>query len=415
MKQFASMIAVAIAALILISCASGRYPYPDSDLGKESWRQQMQTNSDAWATKADDWFLAGRPSSASMVNDDEDNPQVISKSRIRVGNFNSIKINGDFKVQIMGDAAEDRLTIEGPNEAVRTIKVSVQGNVLCLEQVSDEPVDMSHVIIHISMRQLCNLIYNGNGCVEGIRIYSPALNVQSSGMGCIFLAGPMNINSVVSRGAGSVNLFTLASGHAVVESYSSGAVNIDAKEGINLRSIKHEGTGDINIIGATSKNLSINAKGKGIVSVKGRVVVKDIHASEEVCVFVDCIVGGGPCVYVYNDARVGIDGYAYSLHGYTSRSSRLMARYLKVKEATIESIGSSHVNVTASNQIFATARDYATIYFYGNPDILNQVETGDGSVIIIQDNSYLPAKIYKRKYAKDQLNPGIDMSAAENA
>lgn len=413
MKQLASLIAFTIAALILISCAStsGRYPYPSSDLGNEDWRYQMQTDSNEWAMNADDWFRAGKPTRASMMNDDETNPEVISKSKIRVGNFNSLKINGDFKVQIVGDAPEDCLMIEGPNDAVRVIKVSVKNNVLFIDEVTDEPVDMRHVIVHISMRQLCNLIYNGNGCVEGIQIYSPELNIQSSGMGSIFLAGPMNIRSVVSRGAGSVNLFTIASCDTVIEALSSGTVNIDAKKGIDVRSIKHFGTGNINIIGATSKHLSINAKGKGVVSVKGHVIVHDIHASDEVCVFVDCNIGGGPCIYVYDYARVGIDGSAYTLYGYTNRSSRLMARYLPVNDAFVEAAGSSHMNVKARSRIFATARDYATIYFYGNPDILNADESNSGTVIVIQDKSYLPARYYKHKYARDKLNPGINMSA----
>lgn len=413
MKQLASMIAVAIAALILISCASGRYPYPTSDLGEEAWRQQMQTNSDAWAMQADEWFRAGMPSNATLDNDSETNPQIISNAKIRVGSFNSLKINGDFKVQIVSDAPEDCLTIEGPNEAIRAIKISRDGNVLCIDEITDQPIDMSHVVVHISMRQLCDLIYNGNGCVEGVRVFSPGLTVQSSGMGSIFLAGPLNIKKVISRGSGSVNLFTISSCFTDIESLAAGNVNIDAKEGIDVRTIKHLGSGDVNIIGATSKQLCITAKGKGVVSVKGRVMVKDIHASDEVCVFVDCIVGGAPCIYVYDDARVGVDGSAYTLYGYTTRSARLMARYLPVKNAFVEAYNSSHINVKVRNEIFATARDYATIYFYGNPDILNANESQSGSIVIIQNKSFMSEKSYKRKYAKDSMNPGIDMSAGE--
>jgi hypothetical protein len=369
MKRMIALVSLCITALILMSCAAGRYPYPSSDLAKETWLSQVQTNSLGWVSKADSWFRDGGRALKGHLK------------HVNVADFHTVNLIGDFQTQMFDEEDHGGVWIEGPSEAVHALSISVRDSILCIEQSPEAPANMGRVIVHIGVRNLRGLSFNGNGRVEGIRLASEGLRVQSAGCGNIYLAGEINVRSVISRGAGSVNIFTLHSDRADIESHGSGDVNIDAKDGIALRSIKHTGTGDINIIGATSNGLSVDADGKGKIGISGPVIIKYINANGETCVFIAHSAGGDPNIAVNHDARVGIAGQAGTLRACTSRSSRLMARNLIACTIYVEASGTSHMNVFATEKAFATASDYATIYYFGDPSVLVAFERNNGSVV----------------------------------
>lgn len=383
MNRITALLTIFFTVILLASCAAGRYPYPTSELSKENWIRQIDTDSNAWAAKADSWFVSGNLSSVDIQNENAPYADAISDTAVRVPNFRSIKIDGDFQVRLVGAEENNSVYIQGPNDAVRAVSVVVRDKVLCLEQAGKAPANMGRVIVNIGVRNLRVLEHHGRGSVEGIRLFTDNLNIQSYGSGNIFLAGHINVKCIVSKGSGSVNVFTIDAYDTEIETYGSGNVNVDAKHEVMLKSIRHRGVGDINIIGAASNGLTVDADGKGKIGIKGCVNVKDIRASGQTCVFISTSASDAPCIYVYDDARVGINGTAGTLYGYTTRTSRLMARNLAATNAYVEASGESHMNVTATNKIFATAHDYATIYFYGNPKILTKFEKNNGTVIVM--------------------------------
>lgn len=405
MKQILALVGILLSALILVSCANGRYPYPKSDLGEETWRAQVETNSSDWAMKADDWFLAGGPSRAKIANDRAGYHSAVSRNSVRVTNFIGIRAIGNFQVQITGDPDRNTLTIEGPNEAVRAINVKMNNNVLCLEQAKDAPSNMNQVIVHITIRHLEYLEHNGLGSVEGVRLDSNHLRIENTGCGNIFLAGRIDVKCIISHGPGTVNVFTICANDTEIVTTGSGNVNLGARRYVTLRSIKHKGSGDINVIGAVGGNLTVSAEGKGKIGIYGRVNVREIRASGKTCVFIMSSDSIAPCIYVYDDARVGIDGKAGSLNGYTTRTARLLARYLHVQNSYVQASGQSHMNVTAYNKMFATANDYATIYFYGDPNILTAFKRGDGAIINMHAPSSPEEVIVSRKSVNRECYP----------
>lgn len=381
MKRVIIAALICLVTFMLAGCTAGRSTYPSSDLAHETWRQQIQTDSDYWALKADRWFREGGPTAVEVANQRAPYSMAMAHTTIRVPNFSSLAITGDFQIQISDERDQNKVWIEGPSNAVRAIVVTVRHHILCLEQIEKAPANMGRVIVHIGMKQLRSLVYKGNGRVEGIRIFSDCLTVESSGCGDIFLAGHINVKSIISRGEGSINIFTLYSDGTSIGAYGAGAVNVSAKQAVVLNAIKHDGTGNINIIGAQSPGLVVNTKGRGKIGISGRVMVKEISARGDTCVFIASAVGGRPCVYVYDNARVGIDGAVDTLYGYTSHASRLMARYLLANKAYVEASGTTHINVYAREEIFARAKDNATIYFFGDPAILTAFEMGHGSIV----------------------------------
>lgn len=367
MNRIITIITLTLIALILISCANGRYPYPKSDLGRENWRSQVQTNSSVWARNASNWFRAGTTNTGGCD--------------VRVASFNGIKAAGNFQIRITGNPNGDTVSVEGPPDAVRAMIVRVNNGILNLMEAKDAPPDMSQVIVHVNIRHLEYLEYNGSGLVEGVRLYSRHLEIISTGCVNMYLTGHVNVKCILANGSGTVNVFTVNSFGTDIETRNAGSVNISARDRVWLKNIKHKGSGEINVIGAASNGLVINTEGKGKIGIYGLVDIREIRASGQTCVFIRSSNSSSTCVYVYDDARVGIDGRAHTFNGYTNKTARLLIRDLTVQDLYVKATGQSHMNVYATNKIFATATGYATIYFYGDPNILTRFVSGDGAVI----------------------------------
>lgn len=381
MNRIITLLGILLSTLILVGCAVGRYPYPKTELGPETWRGAVETSSRPWALKADQWFLEGALSPAAMQNRFAPVGEAISRQSVRVSNFHNIRINGDFQVQLVGVKCDNYVTIDGPNEKVRALSIGVDRDVLFIEQSKKAPPGMGQVVVRIGIKQLRELVHNGQGSVEGIRLMSDSLNVMSSGCGNVFLAGHLNTRKIIAKGPGTINIFTIEAYNTIIETMGYGSVNLDAKRGVWLTGITHQGTGNINVIGARSQSLTINTVGSGKIGLHGNVNIREIRASGKTCVLIDDSTSDLPCIYVYDEASVGIAGRAGIFTAYTTRNSHLWTRYLVAHTAYVEASGQSHMNVYATNKIFARANDYATVYYYGNPGILSPFENGDGVVI----------------------------------
>ncbi len=410
MKQFSMWILVLMLTAFIVGCSAGRYPYAaTSELADESWRSQMAVDPSSWVSGADSWFRISEATMNEYLNDTAPLSEAISKEAVRIPNVPNLKIQGDFQVQISGDCEDSAVYVEGPNPAVRSVAVSVSGNTLILSQAQNAPANMSRVVVHVYMKSLNSLYFIGSGRVEGKHLYSSHLTVESNAMGNIYLAGRLNVKCVLARNCGSINIYTVNTTQTEIVSAGAGNINIKAECNVGLKSITHTGVANVNVVNAAGDNVVIDAKGKGRINVIGRIGVRQIRASEQVCVFISNSSSGVPCIYVYDDARVGIAGRAGTLYGYTTRTAKLMARYLVADTIYAESSGSSHMNIAATGRVFATARDYSTIYFYGDPDIVEAFQRNGGGVILM-DAGLTPAGICKHhRKTRDTLDPAIRM------
>lgn len=414
MKQFSLYVLVLMLTALIVSCSAGRYPYSaTSELADESWRSQMGVDPSSWALGADSWFRISEGTMNEYRNETAPLSEAISKEAVRLPNIQNLKIQGDFQVQISGDCDDPALFIEGPNPAVRSVAVVIRGNTLILAQAQNAPTNMNRVIVHVAMKSLNSLYFVGGGRVEGKHLYSSHLTVESNAMGHIFLAGRLNVKCVMARNCGSINIYTVNTTQTEIVSSAAGNVNIKAECNVGLKSISHIGTANINIVGAAGDNVVIDAKGKGRINLIGNIGVRQIRASDQVCVFISNSSSSVPCIYVYDDARVGIAGRAGTLYGYTTRTAKLMSRYLVADTIYAESSGSSHMNISANNRVFATARDYSTIYFYGDPDIVESFQRNGGAVIMMNagDAPAGSVKCARHHRTRDTLDPPIRMGA----
>jgi hypothetical protein len=403
MKQYLLNSLMIFLFLTLVGCTATRAPTLHSDLTQETWMRSIEHDPMSWTRGADRWFMTGGPNKVELENRHAPAADVMSTMMVRAPHFTRIESNGDFQVQIFGTYAENSVYIYGPNKDVREVVVTVRGDTLCITQTKQASSVMQRVIVRIGMNQFKQLRQLGRGCIEGIQLHSAGLNIISAGRGNLYLAGDMNVQYIQNKGTGSINVFGANSRALDITTMGYGDVNVSGNVG--LRRIMHYGANNINIIGANSAALTIYAEGSGKIGINGPVNLCNVTAKNNTCVYMNAVNSGNLYACVYDRARVGVAGHAYRLSAETYHDARFYGRYLCTQEAFARAHDASHINVTATQKIFAAATQNASIYFFGSPSVLTQFLSGNGTVMPIwYDNMrvcpmvMLAAPVYKRDY-----------------
>lgn len=391
MKRIVSLSIIFVAfCLLLAGCASKRHPYLNSQLAQETWANSIDQAPARWTNGADRWFMTGDANSTELANRSAPYSAAISTMMVKVPDFNSIKVEGDFQVQIFGTSGNNSVFVYGPNAGVRSLAVQVRKNVLCITQESGAPRGvMNKVIIRIGVNYLARLTQLGCGTVEGVRLHSNGLMVRSSGPGNVYLAGHLMLRRVESTGSGKITIFGVNSRSLEVRSDGSGDINLGGHVGI--KSILHRGSGDVNVIGADSDSscaMKIYTDGIGKIGLSGHANIAEIIAKGHTCVYACPIMSATTYVYEYGNARVGLSGVGRNLYVDTNNSSRFYGRSLCVESAFVRARDYSHINVAASNRVFAAATQNGSVYFYGEPKILSQFVSGNGLVMPVWPTGY---------------------------
>ena len=393
MKRYLAIGSILTFSVLLAGCAYNRYPTLNSDYTKETWSSQIDRNPTKWTKGADRWFMTGGdPNSTEMANRNAPDSAAISTMMVRVPDFTKIISSGAFQVQIFGTYDNNSVYVYGPNSDVRETMVKVRGDTLYLGQSDRAGREMRKVIIRVGVANLKKIVQQGSGTIEAIQIPSSAMTVVSNGSGDMYLAGNMNLSEVTANGSGRVSIFGANTPKLDIKTSSMATVNVSGRVG--LHSVEHHGKGDINVIGAFSNQLNIIADGRGKVGISGFVNLKEIKARDYVSVYINEVNGGALYVYADDYSKVGLAGGVDDLYVYTSGGSDFYGRYLLTRNAFIKAQGNSHVNVTANNKIFAAAIQSATIYFFGEPRLMSQFVSGNGTVIPVWTDSPVP---YRRQ------------------
>lgn len=385
MKQHLWIGCLILSIFSLTGCASRGNVFPQSDLTEEHWMQSVDNNTDEWAVGADKWFLTGDPDATEEMHSSAPDSAAISTIEVRVPNFSNIKVEGPFQVQLFGTDEHNTVQVFGANQVVRQVAVSVYGDTLFARMVNNEEGSsirqLNRAIIRIGVRNLNNLAYSGSGRLEGRQLRSNSLTITSAGSGNIYLAGDVNLRQITQAGSGCINVFGAITSELNINTANSGDVNVSGNVGI--RSIKHHGSGNINIIGANTDGLNVYADGSGKIGIQGRANVHKVVAKEKANVYIYSSVGQQIRAYLSGAATVGIAGYVNELYVDTTKYSRFMGRNLCTMDAYVRAHDLSHVNVTASNRIYAAATQNGSVYFFGTQEILSQFLRGSGTIIPI--------------------------------
>lgn len=386
MKRYLLIGLILFSYLFLIGCASNRNPYLRTDYTEETWMREVHTTPNSWARGADSWFLTGDANSAERSNRSAPYSAAISTMTVAVPDFTGIRVIGDFQVQLFGSYDHNTVYVYGPNDGVREIAIQVRGNTLCIEQTKNATSSVKKVIIRIGIRQLCSIVQLGGcGSIEGIRLNSRSLDIMTSPAttGNMYLTGPVNLRRVTNLGKGNISVFGANSASLDIRAIGNGDVNVSGN--LNLRSIYHGGGNHINVIGANTRTpLKVYAEGAGKIGINGRVNLRRVTAKGATRVYIYPVFSQSIHAFAYNNARIGLAGSTTDLSVDTRGKSRFWGKHLCAQNAYVRAYDQSHINVTATSKIFASATQNASVYFFGSPESLSQFVSGSGVVIPVR-------------------------------
>lgn len=398
MKSYLIYFTCMLAAMLLVSCASHRNPYPSSSLATETWMSEVDKSPNAWSRGADRWFFTGESNDTQEMNEDAPISEAISTMEVKVSNFTSIQTDGDFEVQIFGARDHNSVAVFGPNDGVRQVIVEVRGDTLYLRQPKNTCPNVRRTIVRIGIMNLKRLMQCGCGMIEGRQLHSTNLQIVSLGSGNIYLAGNMNLVKVTNRGSASVNVFGAQTTSLDIKTRGFGSVNVSGHVGV--KSIEHHGCNDINLIGVHSNGLRVMADGQGKISINGHYNLCEVTAKDRVKVYSYCVNSGKLYAYSFNAARIGLAGYTGDLYVSAKGSSRFEGQHLYARVAYVKAEDNAHINVAASSRIFATASGAGSVYFYGPPQILTPF-IANNALVMAMGNKHAAGICYTNALYKD--------------
>lgn len=375
---------IGLVMFALVGCASTLYPTINTDYTNEQWRSQVETNPNAWTTKADAWFLNGDPTVTDNQDVSASEAAAMTTMQVKVPTFTDIKTNGSFKVQIFGTHERNSVYIYGPNAKARMVSVQVRGDRLCVDQGDQLKANLSDVIVRIGVQDLGRLTHQGSGTVEGLSVRSTGLMVDSNATGDIILSGDMNLRKLIAQGNGSVTV--LGANAPVVDVIMTGRGSVNLSGNVGIHDVNHKGFGDFNVIGANSDSVSVYAQGVGKLGFSGNFDIKQVQAHYSTCILMQTSNSQSIYAYAYDKAKIGMAGWTKNLTVYTSDNAKFLGRYLQSDNAYVRASDASHINVSAKIRVFAAATDSASVYFFGEPSLLSQFVSGRGTVIPIWEN-----------------------------
>jgi hypothetical protein len=386
MKRYILLGIACVTSLILTSCASNNNTLYKAqvrnDLVQENWINHVTLNPNNWTNHADKWFYTDEPRNFNEFDAGAPAGRAITAMMVRVPDFNNIKVDGPYRVQIYGGQLHNTLYVLGPNEAARHTAVEIKGNTLFIHPATEcgkgcgNPND---VIVRIGIHDLANLHANGSGLIEGKLITSSGLNIKSTNSSEILLTGEIRLQRVFQASSAPISIIGAYSPEVDVKIINNGNVNLSGR--IGIRHILKQGRGDLNIIGADSDSLDIKSSGSGMTTINGYVNLRKIDVTESSRVYLYWVNSNGIYINLNGSGRLGLAGSANNIDVEVGGNARFEGKYLRAENVYIRTSGSSHANVTPRSKLFANAMDNSSIYFFGSPNVVSRYTSGNGIVI----------------------------------
>lgn len=398
-KKIVLFFYILVCAWILTSC-SLFYTKTPTDLLRETWPCQINTNPAKWLQGVDPWFLTGESRSEEACKSVLPRKDISTRTSVQTPDFVSLSYNGPYELQIIGQQSHNSVSITGPYSETRQISMNVQNQTLYIEgnpqYTAHQPTyspfyrppvynpSIKKVRIRIGVTNLRSLTNKGCGNIYVRDITSPSFSLSSFGRGNIMLVGHVNLQRVQQMGSGSITVFGATTPALNIRAVGNGNVNISGRVGV--QTITHQGNGEINVIGANTNCLNIIASGNGRTIVSGIANVKQICAKDCSQVYVCSASSYHVAIIAKNAARIGVAGRALTLNATLRDSSRFEGQSLRTCDTYIHAYDCAHANISADQKIFATASNNSSIYYLGSANI-SRFACGNAVIIPVMNNS----------------------------
>jgi hypothetical protein len=396
MKNFwkkLSILGVTLALMLnVMSCSHPEYYRAQMDKGfsQENWMQQVNLNPNIWTKNADPWYFSADRDLITHQPVFDPVAEEMAAKPIRIPDFTHINVNGNFRIQIVGSQPRTSVTVLGPKQAKRLICIQIRNQTLYIypapECKNDKkcPRNFNDVTIRIGIHDLRSLTTNGDSSITGKDIYSSGLAINATNRSQLLLRGNMKLALVNDSGCATTTIIGAVTPCLYINVKGCGTVNVAGRVGVKC--IRNLGQGNVNIIGACSHDLSVFGGDTSTTKIAGIANVRRVIAYGHSRIFMYWVNANCAIVKVSDHACVGLAGYTQSLYVDTDTAAVFYGKCLIAGSAFVRTFGLSHVNVTATKKIFASAYDDSSIYYFGSPSIISRFVYGNGIIIPVWTN-----------------------------
>ncbi len=379
--------------LSLLGCSHQEYYQAQisQNYTREAWMQQINLNPNLWTAQADPWYFVvdKDPITHQTIFDPVAQAMVIKPSHM--ANFTQIKINGNYRIQIIGHQREPSIGFSGTAAAKRQVAIEIHDQTLfihpkpeCEQKTNFNKECLSEsdkLIIRIGINNLRRLSSYGNNTVTGKDVVSNGLIIEAGNRSRVLLRGNMRLTEANASGCASIIVLGAFTPCVNINVNGCGTINVAGRVGI--RSISNVGNGQVNIVGADSSMLTIYSKDASLTQVAGLVSLRKVTANDRSRVYLYSVRSGSLDVKVYDHACVGLAGCVNNLNVETHGSSGFLGKDLHASNLYVRTFDSSHANVSATQKIFASAADNSGIYYFGSPANISRFLTENGTIVPI--------------------------------
>jgi Putative auto-transporter adhesin, head GIN domain len=250
----------------------------------------------------------------------------LMSQRKSIKNFDSVAINGAFRVQLIGNVPESAqdVRIIGTKRAIQRTQVSVYNHILMINGMGSGGQGKGDLpLLVIRAHRIKNLRVGGRGKFTAIGLNDLAMNVA------------LNMK-------GDVNL----SGYFGVESLKLG------------------GRANIHISGVRNHQMKMVSTGNDRVELSGEVALRDLIVGGNAHIKIFWVKGNHLRVVGKDHAKISLAGNINTLDLRLGDNAHFDGRYLRTKEAFVKTFQFAQADVNVSVAQHSVAVDKSNVYFY---------------------------------------------------
>lgn len=148
-----------------------------------------------------------------------------------------------------------------------------------------------------------------------------------------------------------------------------------------VTNLSYTGIGQVTSNNIGKYGINLNVSGNSNLNLSGQIMLGQLTAANNSHVSLYWIDSNFVKVYAGDNAQVSLAGSATNLNADVSGYASINAKYLRSKQAYVETSDGSNAVVYVTKSLSALANDQSTIYYYPDPEIIGPYDSGSGSVL----------------------------------
>jgi hypothetical protein len=354
-------------ALLLPIMAQAGTDLPKNTPEQPGWYQQLQTPG---ALVKANVFKVTDPKPTGNSN--------YTVMSLKTRPFTTVLIQGNYQVEIIGNAPNSSVEISGDQPDVLNTQISTDNDTRSLSLSEKEPL-LNTVTVKITTPVIETLTNNGNGNINAENLNGTAMVITNHGNGKLFISGQGNYAHINLTGNGNIEI---SKGLADAASVAlSGNGNLIMQGNYAIKKLMSAGNGNIRIDGLNSRGLELSSQGNGNITLSGFANLEKLSHTGNGNVLFYWVNSDKASIQASGNGLIGLAGQAKYMNAVIDDHVVFDSRYLLANNLDIRTQGNALAKVIAKQQLTAAATDQSQIIYYNKPTSVLKYNSDNGTIL----------------------------------